>query len=61
MSKKYYDKLELTGTSTGNFENGIVIYPWKIQLDGGYYVGKDIKMVIITHGHADHIKRLPEI
>jgi len=63
MIKKYYNKLEIEGVSKGNFENGIIVYPWKIQLDAGYYhsTGKDINMVIITHGHADHIKRLPDI
>jgi len=61
MAVKYFDKLELEGISKGNFENGIILYPWKIQLDAGYTTGKDINMVIITHGHADHIKRLPDI
>ena len=54
-------KYNFSGETIGNQHTGIIIHDYKIQLDAGFYSGKDIDHIFITHGHSDHIKALPEI
>lgn len=54
---KYY----IIINSIGNISTGIFIPELKLQLDAGYYFGSDIDNILITHGHADHIKDITSI
>lgn len=54
-------KYNIEGISIGNQQTGIIIQDLKIQLDAGFFHNKDINHLLITHGHADHIKAITDI
>lgn len=59
--EKILGKYNIFVNSIGNESTGIYIPELKLQLDAGYYFKCDIDNILITHGHADHIKDITSI
>lgn len=52
---------ELIGYSRGSFKTGLMIEPLKIFLDAGVISQYEPNLILITHGHSDHIGELYNI
>lgn len=55
------DNFELVGYSSGGFKTGLVILPLKICLDAGVSTQYEPNLILITHGHNDHVGELYNI
>ena len=56
-----FDEYQLVGYSRGSFKTGLMIAPLKIFLDAGVCSQYEPNMILITHGHSDHIGELYNI
>lgn len=52
---------QLIGYSRGSFKTGLMINPLKIFLDAGVVSQYEPNLVLITHGHCDHVGELYNI
>lgn len=52
---------QLVGFSRGSFKTGLMIEPLKIFLDAGICSQYEPNLILITHGHTDHIGELYNI
>ena len=52
---KLTDIITLTGFSRGALRTGFIIYPYKIFLDSGIPFQVEPSLILITHGHQDHV------
>ena len=52
---------QLIGYSRGSFKTGLMIAPLKIFLDAGVISQYEPNLVLITHGHTDHVGELYNI
>ncbi len=50
--------ITLKGYSRGSQRTGFVLLPYKIFLDSGIYFPIEPNIILITHGHQDHIDAL---
>jgi ribonuclease Z len=55
------DDYQLIGFSRGSFKTGLMIYPLKIFLDAGVVSQYEPNLILITHGHCDHVGELYNI
>jgi len=53
--KYEFNNYELIGYSRGAFGTGLVINPLKIFLDAGMRSQYEPNLILVTHGHCDHI------
>lgn len=58
QNKIKINDFELIGYSRGSFKTGLMINPLKIFLDAGVCSQYEPNLVLITHGHSDHINEL---
>jgi ribonuclease Z len=56
-----HDDYQLIGYSRGSFKTGLMISPLKIFLDAGVCSQYEPNLVLITHGHSDHVGELYNI
>ena len=56
-----FDEYQLVGYSRGSFKTGLMIAPLKIFLDAGVCSQYEPNLILITHGHSDHIGELYNI
>ena len=61
QKKLVIDQFELIGFSSGAFKTGLVILPYKIFLDAGVISQYEPNLILITHGHNDHVGELYNI
>ena len=52
---------QLIGFSRGSFKTGLMINPLKIFLDAGIVSQYEPNLVLVTHGHSDHVGELYNI
>lgn len=52
---------QLEGFSRGSFKTGLILLPLKICLDAGVCNQYEPNMILVTHGHTDHIGELYQI
>jgi len=52
---------QLIGYSRGSFKTGLMIEPLKIFLDAGVCSQYEPNLILITHGHSDHIGEIYNI
>jgi len=52
---------QLEGFSRGSFKTGLILLPFKICLDAGVCNQYEPNMVLVTHGHTDHVGELYQI
>jgi len=55
------DDYQLIGYSRGSFKTGLMIHPLKIFLDAGVISQYEPNLILITHGHCDHVGELYNI
>lgn len=55
------NEYQLIGYSRGSFKTGLMISPLKIFLDAGVMSQYEPNLVLITHGHNDHVGELYNI
>ena len=48
----------LTGYSRSGVRTGIYLEEYDIMMDGGLYFDRKPKMILVTHGHLDHVCNL---
>jgi ribonuclease BN (tRNA processing enzyme) len=56
-----FDEYQLVGYSRGSFKTGLMIAPLRIFLDAGVCSQYEPNMILITHGHSDHVGELYNI
>jgi L-ascorbate metabolism protein UlaG (beta-lactamase superfamily) len=61
QKKLVIDQFELVGYSCGGFKTGLIILPLKICLDAGVSTQYEPNLILITHGHNDHVCELYNI
>ena len=61
QQKLAINQFELVGYSLGGFKTGLVILPLKICLDAGVITQYEPNLILITHGHNDHVGELYNI
>ena len=54
-------EIELNGYSRSSFRTGFILKPWGIYMDAGVPSEMCANIILITHGHYDHIASLPSI
>lgn len=56
-----FDDYQLIGYSRGSFKTGLMIAPLRIFLDAGVCSQYEPNLILVTHGHSDHVGELYNI